>query len=102
MTITLMTMSDASAKSPSMASFRAGGLVRAAEASQSPAARPRKSHWLKRVCRRAPAEHQVDITAERLKNAPKLSENDNWGWPDRVRDQEVYDYPRVTYYRGAE
>jgi tRNA U34 5-methylaminomethyl-2-thiouridine-forming methyltransferase MnmC len=71
MTITLMTMSDASAKSPSMASFRAGGLVRAAEASQSPPARPRKSHWFKRVCRRASAEYQVDSTEERLKNAPE-------------------------------
>jgi hypothetical protein len=44
----------------------------------------------------------VDITAEKLKNAPKLGQNEDWDWPDRARDQEVCDYRRVTYYWGAE
>jgi hypothetical protein len=94
-------MSDASANSPSMALFHTPGL---ACCRSKPIARagPRKSDWVKRGCRRASAEYQVDTTEEQLKNAPKLGKNEDWDWSERARDQEVYDYWRVTYYWGAE
>jgi hypothetical protein len=38
--------------------------------------------------------YQVDITEQQLKNAPKLGQDESWGWSDRARDQDVYDYWR--------
>ena len=100
MAITLMTMSDASANSPFMASFP----HRLAFCRRAPIASGETAQ-ITLVQARLPTsvrEYQVDITEEQLKNAPKPGQDDNWDWPDRARDQEVYDYPRVTYYRGAE
>ncbi|MGZ5154742.1 MAG: hypothetical protein ACXWC5_32375, partial [Burkholderiales bacterium] len=40
--------------------------------------------------------YQVDITEQKLKNAPKFGQNENWDWSGRAHDQDVYDYWRVT------
>jgi hypothetical protein len=101
MTITLTTISDASAKSPSMASFRAGGLA----CCRSEPIASGKTAQIALAQARLPTsvcEYQVDMTEKQLKDAPKLGRDDNWERLERARDQEVYDYSRVTYYRGAE
>jgi hypothetical protein len=46
--------------------------------------------------------YQVDITEDRLKDAPKIGQNENWDPSDRARDENVYDYWQVTYYWSAE
>ena len=36
--------------------------------------------------------YQTNVTAEKLKGAPKYSNSQTWDWEDRTRGRQVYDY----------
>jgi len=36
--------------------------------------------------------YRANLTADRLRGAPKYAQNSDWDWNDRQRDRQVYDY----------
>jgi hypothetical protein len=41
---------------------------------------------------------RTDITEDQLRGAPAFAKDQNYGWTDRSRDQELHDYWRSPYY----
>ncbi|MBL0404084.1 PRC-barrel domain-containing protein [Microvirga aerilata] len=42
--------------------------------------------------------YRTQITAEQLRNAPRLSGRRGQDWPDRGSEQDLHDYYQVSYY----